>query len=250
MQVTVRLFAGLRERAGTGSIVVTLPDEASDAAGTLRAGGAPRPTVQDAIDAASATVEGGLQVRGHVMLALNREYVEADHTVSNGDELAIVPPVSGGAAAPTGLPENFQNVLITSEPLDPGPMTHHVTTDADGAVVTFLGVTRDHNAGRRVEYLEYEAYRPMADKQIYVIIDEMKARWEIGKVAVAHRTGRVDIGETSMVVAVGAPHRKPAFEAALYFVDRLKEIVPIWKKEFFEGGEVWIGETPGGGPAK
>ena len=235
MQVTVRLFAGLRERAGTDSIVVTIPDGAGA-------------TVQAAIDAASATVDGGLQVGGHVMLALNREYVEADHLVSNGDELAIVPPVSGGAAAEIGFPENFQNVLITADPLDPEPLTRHVTTNEDGAVVTFLGVTRDHNAGRRVEYLEYEAYRPMADEQINVIIDEMKARWEIGRVAVAHRTGRVDIGETSMIVAVGAPHRKPAFEAALYFIDRLKKIVPIWKKEFFEGGEVWIGETPGGGP--
>lgn len=236
MQVTVRLFAGLRERAGTDSIVVTLPDGAGA-------------TVQSAIDAVSATIDGGLQVRGHVMLALNREYVEPSHAVKNGDEIALVPPVSGGTAAEVGLPESFQNVLITADPLDPEPLTRHVTTDQDGAIVTFLGVTRDHNAGRKVEYLEYEAYRPMADEQINVIIDEMKARWEIGKVAVAHRTGRVDIGETSMVVAVSAPHRKPAFEAALYFIDRLKEIVPIWKKEFFEGGEVWIGETPGGGPA-
>jgi molybdopterin converting factor subunit 1 len=241
MQVTVRLFAGLRERAQTDSIVVTLPDGADGARGL---------TVQDAINAASATVPAGLQIRGHIMLALNREYVEADHPVSNGDELALVPPVSGGAPLQTGLPEKFQNVLITGDPLDPEPFTRHVTTDEDGAIVTFLGVSRDHNAGRRVEYLEYEAYRPMADEQINAIIGEMKARWEIGRVAVAHRTGRVDVGETSMVVAVGAPHRKPAFEAALYFVDRLKEIVPIWKKEFFKGGEVWIGETPGGGPGE
>ncbi len=236
MQVTVRLFAGLRERAQTHSITVTLPDD-------LPA------TVQDAIEAASAEVEGRLQMRGHIMLALNREYVEADHNVKNGDEIALIPPVSGGAPFETGLPENaFQNVLITAEPLDPEPLTRHVTTDQDGAVVTFLGVTRDNNAGRSVDYLEYEAYRPMADEQIQVLIEEMQARWEIGKVAVAHRTGRVDIGETSMVVAVGAPHRKPAFEAALYFIDRLKEVVPIWKKEYFEGGEVWIGETPGGNP--
>lgn len=235
MQVSIKLFAGLRERAGTESINVTLPDGA---------------TVSDAIDAASATVEGGLHMSGHIMLALNREYVEPDHPVTDGDELAMIPPVSGGAdkTSGSGLPGMFQNVLITAERLDPGPLTRHVTTDSDGAVVTFLGVTRDNNAGRNVDYLEYEAYRPMADEQMHVIIDEMKSRWEIGRVAVAHRTGRVDIGETSMVVAVGAPHRKPAFDAALYFIDRLKEVVPIWKKEVFEGGEVWIGETPGGNP--
>ncbi|MCH8114395.1 MAG: molybdenum cofactor biosynthesis protein MoaE, partial [Chloroflexi bacterium] len=89
--------------------------------------------------------------------------------------------------------------------------------------------------------------QPMAENKIVEIIGEMRSKWELGKVAIAHRTGRVDIGETSMVVAVGAAHRRPAFEASLYFVDRLKEIVPIWKREFFEGGEVWIGETPGGG---
>ncbi len=236
MQVTVRLFAGLRERAKTDSIIVMLPDEG---VGT---------TVQDAIDAASEQVEGGLETRGHIMLALNREYVDAAQPVSDGDELALIPPVSGGAPLQTGLPESFQNVLITSEPLDPDPLIRHVTTDEDGAVVTFLGVTRNNNVGRVVDYLEYEAYRPMADEQIGLIIEDMKAKWEIGNVAVAHRTGRVDIGETSMVVAVGAPHRKSAFESALYFVDRLKEVVPIWKKEFFEGGEVWIGETPGGHP--
>lgn len=236
MQVTVRLFAGLRERAKTDSIVVTLPDDQGSS------------TVQDAINAASEQVDGSLEMRGHIMLALNREYVKADHPVKDGDELALIPPVSGGSVLHTGLPDNFQNVLITSEPLDPEPLTRHVTTDVDGAVVTFLGVTRNHNAGRTVDYLEYEAYRPMADEQIALIVQEMKSKWEIGRVAIAHRTGRVDIGETSMVVAVGAAHRRPAFEAALYFVDRLKEVVPIWKKEHFEGGEVWIGETPGGNP--
>ena len=98
-------------------------------------------------------------------------------------------------------------------------------------------------------HLDYEAYQPMAGNKIVEIIGEMRVRWELGKIAIAHRTGRVGIGETSMVVAVGAAHRRPAFESSLYFVDRLKEIVPIWKREFFEGGEVWIGETPGsGGP--
>ena len=134
------------------------------------------------------------------------------------------------------------DVTITEKRLDPAPLVERVRSDRDGCVVTFLGVTRDHNEGRRVLYLEYEAYRPMAERKMAEIIDEMKARWEIGSAAVAHRVGRVDVGETSMVVAVSAPHRGPAFEAAMHFVDRLKRVVPIWKKEFFEGGEVWIGD--------
>jgi molybdopterin synthase catalytic subunit len=233
MQINVRLFAGLRERAGVKSLAVTVPEGAA---------------VADVIEAANRAAGGALSMSGKIMYALNREYVETTAEVHDGDELALIPPVSGGAPIQTGLPEGFQNVIITEEPLDPKPYIDYVTTDEDGAVVTFLGVTRDNNDGRTVEYLEYEAYRPMADEQMQAVIAEMKAKWEIGRVAVAHRTGRVDIGETSMVLAVGAPHRRPAFEAALYFVDRLKEVVPIWKKEVFRGGEVWIGKTPGSNP--
>jgi len=94
-------------------------------------------------------------------------------------------------------------------------------------------------------HLDYEAYQPMAENKMVEIIAEMRSKWDLGKVAVGHRTGRVDIGETSMILTVGSAHRRPAYEASLYFIDRLKEVVPIWKKEFFEGGEVWIGETPG-----
>ena len=134
-------------------------------------------------------------------------------------------------------------VKITPDSLDPAEYTARVKADADGAVVTFEGVTRDHNQGRRVLYLEYEAYRPMADRKISELFAEMRQRWPIDRIAVGHRTGRVDIGETSMVVAASAAQRRPAFEAVLYFVDRLKEVVPIWKKEYFEGGEVWIGDA-------
>jgi len=133
-------------------------------------------------------------------------------------------------------------IVITEQPLEPNILTDAVRGDTDGAVITFEGVTRNHNDGRGVEYLEYEAYRPMADEKLQELIDEIKDRWEIDKVAVAHRIGRVDIGELSLVIAVSAAHRRPAFEATLHFVDRLKEVVPIWKKEYFEGGEVWIGD--------
>lgn len=132
-------------------------------------------------------------------------------------------------------------ILITHEPLDPEAVTASVRKDRNGAVVTFLGTTRDTTAGRRVLYLEYEAYRPMADRKLAEIVEEVRRRWSLEDVAVAHRLGRLEVGEVSLVVAVAAPHRREAFEACAYVVDRLKETVPIWKKEYFEGGEVWVG---------
>ncbi len=224
VSVTVRLFAGVREAAGVAFVDVELATPA---------------TIGDAVAAAARAVPGVWRLPKTVLLASNGVYGSNETVIEDGDEVAIIPPVSGGAGATT------QEITITDDPLDPEPLTEFVTTDVDGAVVTFLGVTRNHNEGRRVLYLEYEAYRPMADQVMAEIIGEMKNRFEIGRVAVAHRTGRVDIGETSMVVAVGAAHRRPAFEAALHFIDQLKQIVPIWKKEYFEGGEVWIGDTPG-----
>lgn len=226
-------FAGLKDRAGARTVSI--------AAKTGM-------TVADAVTAARKAAPNDPEPGSTVMYALNGEYVKGDAPVTAGDELALIPPVSGGSG---DIKTEKDWVFVTPEELDPAPLTEFVTTGVDGAVVTFLGVTRDHNEGRRVEYLDYEAYQPMAENKILEIVGEMREKWELGKVAIAHRTGRVDIGATSMVVAVGSAHRRPAFEASLYFVDRLKEIVPIWKQEFFEGGEVWIGETLGDGrPAK
>lgn len=199
-------------------------------------------TVDDAVTAARKAAPNDPQPGSSVMLALNGEYVKGDQSVTAGDEIALIPPVSGGSG---DIKTDSDWVFVTPDSLDAAPLTEFVTTGADGAVVTFLGNTRDNNQGRVVDYLTYEAYQPMAENKIDEIIGEMRSKWELGKIAIAHRTGRVDIGETSMIVAVGSAHRRPAFESALYFVDRLKEIVPIWKKEIFEGGEVWIGETPG-----
>ena len=225
MLITVLFFAGLRDRAGAGKIPVELPDGA---------------TVSDAIEAARVASEREWTVPRAVMTAVNEEYADRDQRLADGDELALIPPVSGGADS-----SEPDNVLITDEPLDSEAVSAHVRADSDGAIVIFEGVTRNRNDGRGVQFLEYEAYRPMADNKIREIIGEMRDRFEIDLVSIAHRTGRVDIGEKSMVVAVSAAHRRPAFEATLYFVDRLKEIVPIWKKELFDGGEVWINDTPG-----
>ena len=132
-------------------------------------------------------------------------------------------------------------IEITHEPLDPQAITAKVRKASNGAVVTFLGTTRDSTGSRRVLHLEYEAYRPMADKKLAELDDELRERWSIEDVALAHRLGRLEIGDISLVVAVAAPHRKDAFAACHYGVDRIKQMVPIWKKEFFEGGEVWVG---------
>ena len=132
-------------------------------------------------------------------------------------------------------------IKITTEPLNPEEVTAQVRRDSNGAVITFLGTTRDFSEGRNVEYLEYEAYQPMAENMLRQIADELRDKWDIDDFAVAHRIGRVDIGEISLVVALASPHRQQAFEAGGYIVDRIKQIVPIWKKEVFEGGEVWVG---------
>ena len=131
-------------------------------------------------------------------------------------------------------------IQITHSPLDPDALTAAVRGDGNGAVVTFLGATRSSTRDRKVLRLEYEAYRPMADEKLEEIAGEMRRRWPVD-VALAHRLGRLEIGEISLVVAVASPHRREAFEASQYCVDRIKQIVPIWKKEYFEGGEVWVG---------
>ena len=132
-------------------------------------------------------------------------------------------------------------ILITHNPLDAEDVTAQVMKNSNGAVVTFLGTTRDRTRSRRVLHLEYEAYRPMADAKLQEVSDDIRTRWDIEDVAIIHRLGRLEIGETSLVVAVASPHRAEAFAACQHAVDRVKQMVPIWKKEFFEGGEVWVG---------
>lgn len=223
MFVTVLFFAGARERVRTGRVELNVSDSA---------------TLGGAVDEAIALAGVEYVLPENVMLARNGAYADRSAVLSDGDEVAVIPPVSGGAGG-------VSDVWVTGDEIEVDDVVSRVVSDRDGAVVVFHGITRDHNEGRRVLWLEYEAYSPMAEDMMTQIIGEMRDKWEIGDVAVCHRTGRVDIGQTSMVLAVSAAHRRPAFESALYFIDRLKEVVPIWKKEYFEGGEVWIGETPG-----
>lgn len=133
---------------------------------------------------------------------------------------------------------------VTADPLDPQRLVDHVRRDEAGAVALFYGVVRDHNMGRKVDHLEYDAYPEMATKVMRQIADEIKERWPVTDIAIQHRTGRLEIGETSLLVAVSSPHRREAFEACHALVDRFKEVVPIWKKEVWEGGEEWIEGDP------
>lgn len=167
-----------------------------------------------------------------LLMAVNEDYATPDTPLSDGDTLAIFPPVSGGAD------EDFFG--LTHEPIDTPGLVKRLLKNQDGAVVAFEGVVRDHSMGKPVLYLEYEAYEPMALKMIQQIGREVREKWPIDRVGIIHRLGRMEIGETSVAIVVTSVHRRPAFEACHYAIDRLKKIVPIWKREFFEDGAVWV----------
>lgn len=202
----MRLFAGLRERAGWSRREVDAATVA-DVWPTLGLGDEP----------------AGL------LYAVNKEYAERDRALAPGDEVALIPPVSGGA------------FLLSDEPLSLDRVVDEVRSDEAGAIATFTGTTRVHSRGRTVTHLDYEAYEGMAENVMQEIADALGARYELTAIAIHHRIGRVAIGETSVVIAVAAPHRRDALAACKDAIDELKERVPLWKKEVYEGGEEWIG---------
>jgi MoaE-MoaD fusion protein len=209
VRVRVRLFAGLRERAGTGERDVHLPAPAhvADVWAALALGDQPP----------------GL------LYAVNREYAPAERQLEDGDEVALIPPVSGGAFA------------LSAQPLSLEDVVSQVADEHAGAVATFVGTTRVHSRGRTVLHLEYEAYAGMAEKTMADLAAELERRYQLCRIAIAHRVGRVGIGDPSVVIAVSAPHRHDALAACTDAIDTLKETVPLWKKEVYEGGEEWIG---------
>ncbi len=206
MPVTVRLFAGLRERAG-------FAEREIEAA-----------TVADVWPALGL----GEEPPG-LLYAVNQTYAPRDTALADGDEVALIPPVSGGA------------FRLVEEPIDPAAVIREVADPRAGGIATFVGTTRAESRGRSVHYLDYEAYGGMAEKTMAELADGLKSRHELCEVAITHRVGRVDIGELSVVIAVSAPHRAAALAACKEAIDTLKETVPLWKKEVYEGGEEWIG---------
>ncbi|HEU5065072.1 MAG TPA: molybdenum cofactor biosynthesis protein MoaE [Gaiellaceae bacterium] len=209
MQITVRLFAGLRELAGTGREELELPEPASVG------------DVWPALDL-------GAEPAG-LLYAVNRVYAERGTELSEGDEVALIPPVSGGAFRLTEGPVNLTSVVVA------------VVDEQAGAIATFLGTVRAQSRGREVIALEYEAYEEMAGDVMAEIAAEVEERYDLCKVAITHRLGRVEVGETSVALAVSAPHRQDALAACADVIEALKARVPLWKKELYEGGEEWIG---------
>jgi molybdopterin converting factor subunit 1 len=207
MRVSVRLFAGLRERAGADRIDVDLPDGAS---------------VGDLLAAMADTPVGALRP-GQCVVAINREYARADERVGEGDEVALIPPVSGGDGT-------VRRVRVTADPLDLAALSAAVRDPRAGAVVCFEGVTRE------VARLEYEAYAEMAEPRLRAIAEEEAERHGLCAVAVEHRTGTVALGEPSVIVAASAAHRGEAFAGARAVIDRVKAEAPIWKVEVDEAG--------------
>jgi molybdopterin synthase catalytic subunit/molybdopterin converting factor small subunit len=208
VRITVRLFAGLRERAGVARL------ELDDVA---------------RVDEVWARLALGDEPAG-VLYAVNREYAARDRELRDGDEVALIPPVSGG------------DFRIAAEPLDLARATAEVETPEAGAIATFVGTVRRHSRDRDVQHLDYEAFEEMAEPMLARLADELAAKHEICKVAIHHRIGRVEIGEASIVIAVSAPHRAAAFDACREAIDTLKQTIPLWKKEVYAGGEEWIGQ--------
>lgn len=219
IKVTALLFGQAREWVGAQSVEIELEQPA---------------TVESAFAALKAHHPRLAAMERSLLFAVNEQYASLAEQLSENDRLAILPPVSGGEADSRDVYE------ITREPIDMSLLRARLLRGESGAVVIFDGVTRDNTKGRPTRYLEYEGYTEMALKTFEQIGREVRDQWPINRIGIIHRLGRVEVCESSVVIVVTSAHRKVAFEACRYAIDRLKKIAPIWKKEYFEDGAVWV----------
>jgi molybdopterin synthase catalytic subunit/molybdopterin converting factor small subunit len=239
MQVQVLFFGMLKELAGLGSDSLTLPDSA---------------TLGDVIRHYEGRIPRLKEMAGSIAMSVNREYAGLECKLKAGDEVGLLPPVSGGldaasagGGAPPGQPagrRRYKNAAIVRESIDTQAVLRGIKQSSDGAAVVFEGVARDNTRGRRTLYLDYEAYEEMALKQLQELAERALAQFQVRDVALVHRLGRLEIGETSVLIVVASAHRAAAFEAGRWLIDTLKRTVPIWKKEYFEDGAVWADGEP------
>jgi molybdopterin synthase catalytic subunit len=220
VRIHVLYFAVFRERLGRDEDELQLGDGA---------------TVAQAIEALAARHAEIAKLRGRFRVAVNQELVDDTHALGDGDELALIPPVAGGAG---------RHVLLSDQPLSLDRCVAAVSGPGMGGLVTFTGMVRLHSRGTTIDHLEYEAYAPMAVKVMTQLCEEIEAEVAGTKLAVEHRVGNLAIGDIAVVIAAAAPHRAEAFTACRAMIDRLKDRVPIWKKEIGTGGEEWVGLGP------
>jgi molybdopterin converting factor subunit 1 len=227
MQVRLLFFATLKDIVGAREMQLELPNGA---------------TVSDVLTRLESSYPRVKDYRPVVLTAVNEEYVDHSALVEDGDEVAFFPPVSGGDVDSELMTLSRPRELyqITREPIDAQKISRELLRDEDGAICVFEGVVRNNSKGKLTLHLVYEGYETMALRKLEEIGMFVRQAWEIGCVAIVHRLGHMDIGETSVAVIVTSPHRRAAFDACHYAIDKLKKVVPIWKKEFFEDGEVWV----------
>jgi MoaE-MoaD fusion protein len=225
MRVRVLFFGMLRDLVGRPSDESEFP---------------PGATLRDVFEAYAARHPRVRELAPSIVVARNQEFAELSTPVEEGDEVAFLPPVSGGTADPAEIQENGHYFALTRHAIDTRSVIAKIQTAGDGAVVTFEGVVRNNTKGRPTLYLDYEGYEAMALKVLAKLGCEIAASHEVTHIAMVHRLGRMLIGEASVAVIVTSPHRRAAFDAALEGINRLKKVVPIWKKEHFVDGEVWV----------
>jgi molybdopterin synthase catalytic subunit len=225
MQVRVLFFGSLRDLLGRASETVSLPE------------GAPLSQLLDRYAREKPALSGFLP---SIALSVNQEYATRDLRLHDRDEVALLPPVSGGMEAAL----SGQFCTIVRNKIDVAGFVEMLKRPEDGAVAVFEGTVRNHTRGRRTLYLDYEAYEGMAVKQMDALVSSAVEKFAIGQARIVHRLGRMEIGETSVLVVVSAAHRAPAFDACRFLIDTLKKTVPIWKKEHFADGAVWADGEP------